>query len=135
MKFQWEENLVLGITQIDKEHMELVQQANKLFDALGDPDKSSKEILETLNFLAGYVVNHFNSEEKLQLKYGYPMFNQHKRIHEDFKKEVATLIHDIEINGLKTSQKLSINKMVIHWLKNHIGVEDRKVAEYIKSKQ
>lgn len=135
MKFQWEDSLVLGIDQMDQEHMELVQQANKLFDALGNPDKSSKEIVETLNFLAGYVVNHFNSEEKLQQKYGYPSFTEHKRIHEGFKSEVVALIQDVESNGLKTSQKLSINKMVINWLKKHIGVEDRKVAEYIKSKQ
>lgn len=135
MKFKWEENLVLGIDQMDNEHLELVNQANKLFDALGDPEKSSNEIVDTLNFLAGYVVNHFDSEEKLQQKYGYPLFKQHKVIHEDFKSQVITLIQDIEANGLKTSQKLSINKMVINWLKNHIGVEDKKLAEYIKSKQ
>jgi len=89
MKFNWENSLVLGVKQIDDEHQELIKKVNVLFDALGDPNKSSLVILETIDFLATYVVDHFNSEEKLQKKYHYPAFNDHHKIHEDFKKEVV----------------------------------------------
>lgn len=135
MKFHWEETLVLNVPLMDKQHMELVEQADKLFEALGDPAKSTQEINEMLKFLADYVVNHFNAEERLQRQYNYPDYEKHHEIHEAFKATVSDLIKSIEADGLKTTKKLAINKMVMQWLKQHIGVEDRKLAVYIHSQE
>jgi hemerythrin len=64
----------------------------------------------------------------------YPDFENHKRIHDDFKITVLDLLKDIEINGIDLKTRIEVNTMTINWLKKHIGVEDRKVAEYYKNK-
>lgn len=135
MKFNWENSLLLGVKEIDDEHKVLIEKVNVLFDALGDPKKSSLVILDTIDFLATYVVDHFNSEEKLQKKYQYPEFTEHHKIHEDFKNEILLLKKDIEDNGLSVTKKLAINKKLMSWLTHHIGVDDRKLADHIKSQQ
>lgn len=131
MKFAWEDSLLLGVSEMDSEHKELIEKANVLFEALGDPSKSSEVILDTLDYLAIYVVKHFNSEEKLQKQYNYPGYKEHHQIHEDFKQEVALLVKDIKDNGLSITKKIAVNKMLIKWLQNHIGVEDKKLAAHI----
>lgn len=133
MKFQWEDNLMVGVPQMDREHKELIEKANTLFEALGNPEKSTKEIIDIVNFLTRYVVNHFNSEERLQKKYNYPDYNRHHKLHEDFKANVMSLKADIEANGLTTSKKLEINRQLIQWLQQHIGKEDKKLGDHIKA--
>lgn len=135
MKFKWEDSLMLGIKKMDDEHKLLIEQANHLFDALGDTKKSDLAIIETINFLSKYVVDHFNSEEQLQRQYKYPGIKEHQAIHHQFKNEIAQLVEDIKTNGLTVSKKIAINKHLIHWLSEHIGVEDKKLAEHIKKQQ
>lgn len=133
MLMQWEKSLELGVDQMDKEHRELVSHANKLFQAIKEK-KSDAVLLEHLKFLAKYTLDHFQHEETFQKKIGYPEFNAHKAIHEDFKKTVSEMLKKAETNGLDVKMRIDINTLTINWLKTHIGVEDRKVANFYKSK-
>lgn len=126
----WEKKLVLGVPEIDREHEELVKKTNEMLTALKSGN-SKEEIIRHINFLADYVIKHFNSEEKLQAKYNYPDIANHKQIHSQFKGTVTQLIQDIDENGLTTSKKIEISKMTMDWLLKHIGVEDKKLADFI----
>lgn len=135
MHFNWEKSLILGIKEIDEQHNGLIDHANTLFEALGDKSRSNDEIMDMMKFLAIYVQKHFSSEEQLQKRHKYPFYEEHHKIHEEFRKVVSELLKEIEMNGLTVSKKLEINRMTIDWLKNHIGKEDKKLADYILSKE
>ena len=130
----WEKKLMLGVPEIDKEHEELVKKTNVMLTALKSGN-STEEILKHMNFLADYVIKHFNSEEKLQAKYNYPDIIRHKQIHSEFKVIVTKLLEDITKNGLSTSKKIEISQMTMDWLLKHIGVEDKKLADFILEKR
>lgn len=133
MLMQWEKSLELGVDQMDKEHRDLVAHANTLFQAIKEK-KSDSVLLDHLKFLAKYTLEHFQHEEAFQKKIGYPDFNAHKAIHEEFKKTVLELTKKAESHGLDVKMRIDINTLTINWLKNHIGVEDRKVANFYKQK-
>lgn len=133
MLMQWEKSLELGVEEMDREHRELVKHANVLFEAIKER-KSDTVVIEHLKFLAKYAVEHFQHEEAFQRKIGYPGFNDHKKIHEDFKKTVVDLWKSVETKGLDVKTRIDVNTMTINWLKTHIGVEDKKVAQFYKSK-
>lgn len=130
----WEKKLILGVPEIDREHEELVKKANDMLMALKSGN-STDEIIKHMNFLADYVIKHFNSEEKLQAQYQYPEITEHKKIHSDFKVNVTKLLEDINKNGLTTSKKIEISQMTMDWLLKHIGVEDKKLANFILEKR
>lgn len=130
----WEKKLMLGVPEIDKEHEELVKKTNIMLTALKSGN-STEEIVKHMNFLADYVIMHFNSEEKLQAKYNYPDIIHHKQIHSEFKVSVTKLLEDITKNGLSTSKKIEISQMTMDWLLKHIGVEDKKLADFILEKR
>jgi hemerythrin len=134
MKFTWEERMKLNVPEMDSEHMKLIEQANKLFDSLTE-HTGQAETLRTLEFLEKYATEHFASEERMQRRISYPLYDEHHAIHEAFKKKVHEIVEDVRVNGITARKKLEINKLTIHWITEHIGVEDRKLADYILSKE
>lgn len=87
-----------------------------------------------MSFLSQYIVKHFDDEEKLQVKYGYPDYPNHKKYHEEFKKVVAGIQQDIKRDGPTIPIVARVNNSIAGWLISHIKREDVRVAAHIKSK-
>ncbi len=129
-----DQKLMTQVPEIDTEHEELIQRAEKLMAAYqnGDPQQ---EIIRLLAFLQTYVVEHFQNEEALQLKWQYPEMAHHQKIHDEFKRDVTALYKDIVENGLTLESRLKFNYLINDWIYKHIGDEDRKLAEFIRASQ
>ena len=88
-----------------------------------------------MKFLYDYTAKHFSDEEKLQLKYRYPDYVNHKRYHEEFKKVVRELSVQLQKEGPTIALVGKVNTSIGGWLLNHIKIQDVKVAAHIKSQQ
>ncbi len=131
---QWTSQLMLGVEEMDKEHKELVDAVERLYQEMLK-GKGKKAVSETIDFLGNYVVTHFKHEEELQRKYGYPDFQAHKKIHADFIEGFNKLKTQINESEIDSKLAIEVNKTAVDWLRNHIGKEDRKVSEYILQKR
>jgi len=129
----WRDSLLIGVKEVDNQHKELFSRVDKLFEAcqLG---KGKDEIGNILNFLEEYVVEHFRSEEDLQLKYNYVDYVSHKAMHDAFIKEVKELKRQYEQNGETGYLVVSVNRKVIDWLIEHVGKVDRTLGVFLKDK-
>ena len=127
---KFDEKYMYGVREMDTEHKELIQKAEELMDAYQNNNPES-EILKLLTFLKEYVEIHFKNEEALQVKFHYPAFPEHKQIHDDFKIKVTELFQEVQANGLQVQTRFTFNYLCSEWIVNHIGEEDRKLAEYI----
>lgn len=130
----WDDKLLLGVEKIDAQHRKLVQAVDDLVDACAY-GRGDMKISQILHFIFDYTKEHFQDEELLQLQYGYPQLKEHKQMHEAFVKEVALVISDFDKTGPTFDLTMQISKMLINWLSNHISVEDKKIGEYITSRQ
>ena len=66
--FVWTDELSVGVDAMDDQHKELVTKINKLVEDLaGD----SPEAYNDFKDLAGFVVQHFDDEEKFMESVGY----------------------------------------------------------------
>lgn len=133
MKEMWEKQLMTGVQEIDVEHRTLIETVDALQDAMRS-GKGKEEVLGTLNFLQNYVKIHFKHEEALQVEYDYPFIAGHKMMHEEFVNQVSNLSDLIEKNT-STTNAMKVTYFCMEWLKEHIGVEDRKLAEHILNKR
>ena len=132
MKYVWSNDLATGNEAIDIQHKKLVNAINDLLKACSVG--SGRSHLETvIKFLENYIIEHFTDEEKLQLKYKYPDYQNHKKLHEDFKAVVVELAKQLNENGPSVGLISEVNKRVCSWLTNHIKSEDKKVADHILS--
>lgn len=127
----WNENLVVGIPQIDKQHKELCDQIDKLY-AAASAGKGAEEAYKTLEFLEQYTKKHFADEEVLQQKIGYPKYPQHKEMHDQFVKKIAQMKQEMLATGINLPMMIQINHTISGWLINHIMRVDSELKNYIK---
>ncbi len=132
MTYTFDKSLETGNSAIDAQHKELINAVNNLLDACA-MGKGRSEIEATVKFLADYTNKHFSDEERLQKQYNYPEYIAHKKLHDNFKEEVNSIINDYSKDGATVGLTFKVNTKVAAWLINHIKGEDKKLAAFIKS--
>jgi hemerythrin len=125
---EWTRDLEFGIPVIDNQHKRIVSFINELHDAV--ETGNTEETNHVMEGLLNYTVTHFEFEEDLQEKAGYPYLKAHKRIHEILMKKVAA-IRERSTKGEDIAPDLL--RLLNGWLANHIKGEDRDYVESIKS--
>lgn len=130
---KWTDDLSVGVELIDTQHKALINAVNELFDAC-TKGLGRKKISETLEFLQNYVATHFSDEEAVQRKSGYPEYANHKKLHTEFIEKVNSYSKRLETDGPTISLVADFNSFVSNWLIYHISREDKKVGQFINSK-
>jgi hemerythrin len=121
------------VKEINDQHKTLIQAINDLFEACSE-GKGRKKIAETMDFLQNYIDTHFGDEEKLQIRYGYPEYLSHKKLHEEFVQSVNEYKNMLETQGPTIVLVAKLNSFISNWLTFHISREDKKIGDYIMSK-
>ncbi|MCE5336125.1 MAG: bacteriohemerythrin [Desulfobacteraceae bacterium] len=130
--FQWHDEYGTCIGDMDQEHKELLSRINDLYDAIFI--KKDRDSIQTMiNSLIGFARNHFNDEEVLMLKHGYPGYDRHKKKHEQLMNEIAAMQEKVaagEIN-IHGGEFVSFIK---DWVINHILTTDRNYVPFLDDK-
>lgn len=127
----WKEVYETGIVALDNEHKRLVEQINRLYEAVRD--KHAEEALgDILSMLEDYTENHFQHEEKLMAEYGYPGLEEHKEIHAQLRSSVQDLKERSRSGTEELARELLMFLRV--WLLEHITEVDKKYGAYLESR-
>ena len=131
MEFKWYKKFEIGSEKIDKQHQVLFEEMNNFLDACAK-DRGRQEILNILNFLEKYVVEHFTDEEDLQRTINYPDYEYHMKLHENLKNQIGQIKEEIANDGVSVSSVIETNRMLVRWLVEHICNEDKAIGDYIR---
>ena len=130
----WSDVLSVGINKMDDQHKELFKRINALLKALLGGSQDSGSIASLVEFLNQYIVFHFNDEEALQRKYGYPKADAHHKLHETYKSEFAAIARSLETEGFNASILIRLQDKVVNWLLEHIMKVDTDYGRYLIEK-
>ncbi|MGB0989656.1 MAG: GGDEF domain-containing protein [Halarcobacter sp.] len=130
--FPWNENLEIGIEEIDEQHKTIIELLNKLANSLTQDE--AIEVEETFNELAKYADFHFKSEEKVWQKHikDEELLKQHNHSHESFLPKVLELKEKNKDKNYNEAIE-EILLFLIRWLAFHIVDEDKRFALVIKA--
>ena len=131
MSIRWTSDLATGVTEIDDQHREIFNRADRLSEACRE-GKGKEEVLRLLLFLEDYIKEHFGAEEKLQLRHDYPDYAAHRSQHTRFIAEIARLAAEFKAEGATLSLVIMANKTLTSWLVQHISKTDMELATYLK---
>lgn len=123
---QWSEEYSVHNETIDAEHRKLFELAHRV-EAAANKAANRSEVKEILAEFFNYMRVHFAHEEEYMKSIGYPELPNHKEIHKDFTRNVASLVKNSHsINDLKE------NLLIIarDWLVGHIMQEDKRIEEW-----
>jgi hemerythrin len=132
--YEWNDAWATGNSLIDAEHKQLFAAIDALL-AECQKGQGKAHLKQTMDFLQKYTAKHFADEEKLQIESKYPDYQNHKKIHEGFKKYVAELMAEFEEKGPTIKLVAQVNTNIGDWLIRHIKTEDVKIAQHIQSKR
>jgi hemerythrin len=129
----WKDSYDIGVEKIDCQHRQLLAKLNEFFEACSNQQGRDK-IMETLQFLKEYTIEHFGSEEELMGEIDFPELAEHRKTHADFVKTVLELEETINAKGVSVLSTIKLNRTLTDWLVNHINKCDKLIGEYMASR-
>jgi len=130
--FDWSDDYLIGIDELDYEHRDLINRLNELHGELAHHDEKGK-IEDCLREIQVRVVAHFALEEHFMLDNNYKNYAPHKKEHDDFLTVVADFIDKFLTDpGLSYGDELA--EQLQHWIINHILTSDQALATAQKDK-
>lgn len=116
---EWRDGFKVGIDQVDQEHRHLFTLVKAL--NLASVDQTVEELLD-------YVVTHFSNEQELMESSGYPAFEQHLKLHEEFGAQVADFLGS---QGAWTEDRVQeLRRFLNKWLIGHIMTHDLRFGKW-----
>ncbi len=131
-RIEWNDELSMGVSEIDDQHKELIRIANGLINAV-NKGADTRVLNNVITKLRAYTVFHFNSEEQLMHDHRYPRRGEHEADHNRLKKDVKEFQRTLyKKRDLTPHAVLDFLKV---WLLKHILSADRELATFIKEKR
>lgn len=128
---EWTEELGVGIQEIDEQHKVLVELVNRLYKSI-IRQTDSTVVDEVLTELIQYTRIHFAVEESLMRIFDYPLYEEHKQVHEELTHQVVELHHKFKKGEVAIGMELL--SFLRRWLTGHIMVEDKKYTPFFLQK-
>lgn len=120
---KWDDKYSVKVGMIDDQHKQLFQIINEFYNNT-DKKASNEEIGVVLNKLYQYAIMHFNTEEFYLRQYGLNLFDEHKREHDAFVKEVQNMVEKHREGKLVMS--FTVMNFIKKWVTNHVLGTDMK---------
>jgi len=128
----WNEQMSVGVKVLDEDHKKLVAMINELHEGL--KAGHGKDVLgKILDGLVSYTKFHFQREQQLFARTGYPEAEAHKKLHDDLTKQVLDVQSKFK-SGAVTCLSLDVMEFLKNWLTNHIQGTDKKYGPHLNSK-
>ena len=122
---QWDDNLSVGIDEIDKQHKLLLDYFNLLLDAIALGGRWSDTHFPLMQ-LREYALNHFGKEETLMLMSDYPGTEEHIESH----RKIIKGLDELEKESLSKNITADVTAHLQHWLLGHIMHADKAYAKH-----
>ncbi|MDR0568148.1 MAG: bacteriohemerythrin [Spirochaetaceae bacterium] len=130
--YLWDDSLAIGVPKIDEQHKRLFAGVNEFIDAV-EQGTGKHKLKKMFDFMIQYTATHFDDEEQVQKQYGYPDYENHRRLHEKFKRTVIELAHEMQHYGTTEGLVKEFKRKVGDWLVTHVKGQDAKIGAYIKN--
>lgn len=130
----WSPNMELGIPQIDREHQKLFRITQKMYHLIHEKQKNKFACVEGIKYLNHHTMVHFSHEEEYMRSIGYPGYEMHKRLHDNFKNRILPAMEQIlEESDYSTESVARFLGSCIGWLSTHTTVEDLAIVGKVPS--
>ncbi len=129
-----------GFEEIDAQHKELFSRINELLVACttsgGFSDQAAEEqALKMVDFLATYVIEHFECEEECMERHHCPLAAVNKVAHTKFLQDFTKVKKQIDREGLTRGIIVKLEGLLVAWITKHIQKVDIALREVQPQKQ
>ena len=124
--FTWNDSYSVQVEMCDKQHQRLFAIMNELADAMR-AGRGNDVVAKTVGDLLTYTRTHFQQEEGLMQKAGYPQLASHQAMHRKFEADVAAL--EQQTKEGRAANSIQVLNLLRDWLLNHIQKVDKQYSQ------
>jgi hemerythrin len=126
----WNEELSVGVAEIDKQHKQLIALLEELNDAM-EQGRGSEVVGKVLDGVSRYTTIHFGTEEWYFDRFGYPDATDHKREHIYFVGK----IHELRAASAAGQFGVSVDVLNLlgDWFLHHIKIVDKAYEQFFRA--
>ena len=128
---QWDHSLDLGNPLIDEQHQALYEMIVELDERMVRGE-FGQGVLDALQGMKAYAAVHFEQEEALMARAGWPQLTRHKALHGQFMQKTSLFSSEALADSEWTS--LDVLRFLLDWLVAHIKVQDRSFFDWQRSR-
>ena len=130
-KIPWHNEYNIGVKEIDKQHKKLFDLVNTLYE-LNDKSNIREDLRKILYDFSYYTKTHFQDEEEYMLSIDFPLYKEHKQIHQNILKALSKILSTpAKPNIIKSKMKIAAKRLII----DHIVHEDMKIKLFLLEKE
>jgi hemerythrin len=119
----------VGNKTIDDQHKELVKLTNEFYKDCKTNGLAKAYFIKTIQGAVNYIKTHFSTEEEILRKVEYPVYDIHKKMHEDFIVKVVEQVHML---GKKDNpDPVGFVRFLMEWVVKHIAHADKLYTPYL----
>ncbi len=128
--FSWDEKYSVKIKRIDEQHKQLFATFEELANAM-TAGTTRNALGNVLANVLKYTNTHFTQEEHLLKTHEYPAYESHKRLHDEFIKQIKNYQAEFEAGAV---MPVKISLFLRDWLLNHIQKIDQQYSTFLTAK-
>lgn len=126
---KWDDNLSVGVQEIDVQHTEMIEILNELHDAMVR-GQAHDQTTSLLHRLVSHTHEHFAAEEAMMAATGYPQLDEHREQHRELIRKIAIYVGRFE--RCETTLNYLLVDFLRDWLRIHILKDDKAYGLSIK---
>lgn len=130
--YQFTDDCLTGITEIDNEHRRLFQMINETFDLLKNPSNTPVLAKNLLTGLKEYAATHFAHEEAYMEQTNDPELFRQKKEHAAFTAKLGTFDPDSLTSDTARDALEELLLYLVRWLCHHILSSDIMIGKLPK---
>lgn len=127
---EWSSEYSVDIAELDGHHHRLFDILNELFDLMSE-GANDQRIIRVLEELLDYTHYHFDEEERIMEKMGYPDLEAHRKHHQQFIEKMKEFYASAQ-SGMAIFVATKVANAGLEWLKSHILTVDHQYSDYMK---
>ena len=125
----WKDEYALGIPSVDHEHRELIEEINRLHDAVAGGDATEARVLAALGDIYAGIAAHFALEERIMRGRAYPSLDEHKADHEKLLDDLRDIMESAEDEGRYDDLRLAQD--LEEWFGVHFRTHDARLHRWL----
>ena len=125
--YQFTEDCLIGISQIDDEHRKLFSLINEAASLPADA-RTAKTVTSILNHLATYAATHFAHEEAYMIELHDPELELQKAEHQAFTERVHAIMEQPLTDENAAATMDEVLTFLVRWLYHHILSSDMMIG-------
>jgi len=128
---QWQDNLAIGVLQIDIQHQLLFEKFHAFQAAHQQHETSPEELYRLFWFLQAYAQTHFAEEEELMRQIGFPGYQEHRSRHLGFTARIQKFNDQLRAEGFTQPIVTDLAGFINCWLVDHITTMDLAIGRFL----